>query len=292
VPYLETYLATLPQGITGSFLVYARKLCEFLESREPTRETLDAWLEHLRREQYAPGTIRFAFGVARRLFRVNNLPWPYLPREGPGVPDRAQYRPALAAEVIEAMIRASACMEAKHRAYLSLSTVYGMRRAEMLEIGMHSFDWRSHLLYVETVKHGRQRYHVVPEEIEPHLRAYSWPKTSLSTLSLLFGEMKEVVGLDADVSAELGWHGIRRSLDSALERSHLPRVDVVAFMRWKASQRDMAERYAMPSVVVGLDSRRSEISVSDEDLDRRVFAAIPWLHVWRDVPVGDGHEGN
>lgn len=282
---LKTYLNKLRPGVSRSIVGHARAFCSWLGDRDLDREAVEAWLRYRARRHCKPGTLKFNFGVVKRVFDANGVPWPFSKGEGPSISERDESRLALGEDVILAMIRASASMTDRHRAFLAVSTTYGIRRVEIGEIGDEDFEWESRLIYVETQKGGRQRYHLIPDEIFPHLRAYRWRRISPASVSSVFAELKAATGLVGPSGKGAAWHAIRHTITQVLMRGGLNSVDAHNFMRWKTSTRDMAERYASPTTVIHLDGKRVEAGASDVDLDKRAFSILPWLAIWKEIPV-------
>jgi len=282
---LTAYLNHLGVGAGKGYESAARGFCKWLGDREPTRRVIDAWLRRRVREGYALGSVKHSFGVIRTIFTVNGMEkdWPYRKGEGPQVGERDEYRPSIE-DHIGVMIRASETLTAQHRAFLALSTTYGVRRGEIQEMGTHSFDWESHLVYVKTEKRGRERYHMIPDEILPHLQAYDWHRVSLSGVSLRFVELKAAAGFTHAAGREIGWHAIRRAIDGILMDAGWSEFHVNKFLRWKTSSQSMAQRYASRTVV-SPDGTRVEVGIADAEIDQRAFELLPWLSTWTEVPT-------
>ncbi len=185
---LTAYLAQLRPTVGPVYRAVPKAFCAWLERHdlEPERTSVDRWLDGLRKEHQSAGTIRLKWRILSRLFKANQLPWPYKRREGPKPPQELEEdRPIADVEIVEDLIRASMKLQPAHRALLAMSTTYGTRRQEIslqwneseqrLEgLGPDSFDWKRKLVYVVTAKSGRQRYHLIPDEILPFLQAYDW----------------------------------------------------------------------------------------------------------------------
>jgi len=283
----ETYLDNLRPGVSRSIVGHARAFCTWLGvgARDLDREAVEAWLRHRKRRHCKPTTLKFNFGVVKRVFEANGVPWPFTKGEGPTISERDEVRLALGEDVINALIKSSAKMTDRHRAFLAVSTTYGIRRVEIGEIGPEDFEWESSLIFIETQKGGRQRYHLIPDEILPHLRAYRWRPISPASVSKVFAELKAATGLVGSSGKGAAWHAIRHTITQTLLSGGLNNLDAHNFMRWKTSSQNMADRYASPTTVIHLAGKTVEEGASDVDLDKRAFSILPWLAIWKEIPV-------
>ena len=67
------------------------KYLEFVEYHELNRDNTQKYLDHLREQGYAPGTIKLFWSILHRFFIVNKLDWPFKNREAPMVPEQERY---------------------------------------------------------------------------------------------------------------------------------------------------------------------------------------------------------
>ncbi len=148
--------------------------------------------------------------------------------------------------------------------HLAMSTVYGLRRVELSRLSHESFE--DGTVKIATAKHGTPRKHLIPEEIKPVVRDALQSHAlgySISSLTAMFRKLYDKAGLKRN--GKLGWHSIRRSLDTQLLDAGLNYYSVRDFLRWKASPSDMPSLYhhSDPAAV-----------------DREVFEAHPFIACW------------
>lgn len=247
----------------------------------PTKEDVEARLKEMRVAGYADGTIDWEFRVIRAFFRANNLPWPYGRGEGPKIREREVLALGLDPQLVEQLIHTARTgrVPATDALYLALSTTYGLRRAELAELTPDDFDLTRRLVYVETLKHGRQRYHRIPDQILPTLER-GLPLLTQRTpaaLSKVFHRLERAAGLKH--TEELGWHGFRRMLDRQLLMAGLDEFTVSNFLRWKTGSTSMASRYFGMTVVSADDSGISQ-DTGDREVDEKCFVVHPFLPFW------------
>ena len=263
-------------------LSYAKNFLDHADGLD--RASVDRYLEVLRRKGRKPGTINFAFRVVRRLFVVNGVAWEYHRGEAPPIGQRDEYRPQLSADIIRVMTEAaiSGKLHEDESCFLASSTIYGLRREEMVDLKPEDVDLANGAIYVSTVKHGRQRYHLVPPEVKPYLAAHDFSQRySLSGMSQLFWRVVNNSGLGGLKSQRLGWHSIRRAVLNGLIDNGVNPFATRSFLRWKgASSAEMAmpARY-YGNVVVNLNGNTPvlEEAAGDEE----IFQKHPFLPMWR-----------
>jgi integrase len=261
------------------YLSYARHFLDNAEGLD--RISIDHYIEGLK-ERYKPGSVNFVFRVIRRLFAVNNLPWEYRRSEAPRIGQGDEYYPQLSTDIIRMMILAAknGRLYTDEQCFIALSTIYGLRRQELANVQPKDISLETNALYIATVKSGRERYHLIPSEIRPYLKAHDFNKRyAIATLSQMFKRILIKSGARKLTANPIGWHSIRRALLVGLADSGVNILAIRTFLRWKAATRDLAmpARY-YGSVVVGLGRTEPmrETIKGDE-----VFAKHPFLGFWK-----------
>jgi len=279
---LEKYADNLSNSSNkAQYLSHAR---DFLKQAAGLdRDSVDRYLKALRNKGRGPGTVNFVFRVIRRLFVVNGLTWPYRRGEAPAIGQRDEYRPQLSTDVIRIMVTAAKDdkLHEDESCFLALSTIYGLRREEMVDLKPGDVGLANSSIYVSTVKFGRQRYHLMPPEIRPYLAGHDFSQVySLVGMSQLFWRIINNSDLGGLKSQRLGWHSIRRAvLDDLIDNGVNP-FAARSFLRWKGVTGELAmpARY-YGNVVIGLDGNTP---VLDEAAgDEEIFQKHPFLPMWR-----------
>lgn len=281
---LEKYRKSLPGTRPRPYLARAEAFLKWLHDREFVKENVQKWLQHLSDEGYADGTILHDFEIIRRLAIVNGIPWDFKRDEKPKLREIDIYTPLLASEDIKAMVE---CVRGlrdspipprpEHRAFLALSTVYGVRRIEMLEVEPHFLDVKGKTIFIQTAKKGRQRYHLIPDNILPYLVDWGFQRRlSRTSLSYIFVELRHMIGLTAE---EVGWHAIRRSAVAEAYRCGLSEDIIYSYYRWKRPLSNMPMRYATGNVV-GTAGKHIDVPFGDRRVDEEVFKVHPFVKFW------------
>lgn len=249
------------------YLTYAR---DFLDHADGlTKESVTKYIDRLRRHKKSPGTRNFAFRVIRRLFIVNGLEWPFLRGQAPQIGQRDEYKPILAPEIIKIMVESAKTgkLATDEAAFLALSSIYGLRRGEMVDLKAEDIELTNNTLYIATLKHGRERYHLIPPEIHSYLEAHDFSQRySLTGMDQVFWRIVNNSGLGYLKQYRLGWHAIRHSLDRELVKAGMDPFAVKAFLRFKGGGDALAmpERY-YGGVTIGLEGKKVEVGEATED---------------------------
>lgn len=278
---LENYSKRLgSKGKTRN--LYLRFVGDFLDYAEGVldRETVDKYMKNLKRKKYSDGTINLHFRVIRTLFSRNKIDWPFNRGESPQIREDNIQAPALHIDLIAKMIKATRENgEPDERAFLALSTIYGLRRIEMVELTEKDVRIKDRTVHITTAKHGRERTHLIPEEIVPCLRGYDF-NSQMTEFGLLviWYKLEYKIGL-AHID-RVGWHSIRRMLDTLL-LDQLPQHRVMSFMRWKQrTSSNMPYRYSAVQIV-GEEGMSTRVAGEAAEVDKAVFDIHPFIEFWR-----------
>lgn len=279
---LNKYLSGLSETARkGSYFIFAKKFDSFA-GENYSKITVQNFIKKLRERDkegrvYADGTIDFAFRVVRRFFKVNNIPWEFGRLEGPIIRQDEVRQVALEPKLVEQMIMVAkdSKLTPAEGAFLALGTTYGLRREELADLTNDDIDLKHKTLFVQTIKHGRQRYHLIPEEIMPYIKV-ELPVLTVGQLTSIFHSIEEKSY--GKHIPEAGFHSLRRGLTTALADAGLSEVVINSFMRWKAGS-SMINRYYVTRYT-GLNGERIALGKGTEEMDRVVFEVHPWLHIW------------
>jgi integrase len=264
---------------------YLRFARDFLDNAEElNRASIDQYVTKLQtRKHYKPGSVNFAFRVIRRLFAVNKLDWEYRQGEAPVIGQRDEYQPQLGPRTIKMMIEAArnGKLSPDEQCFIALSTIYGLRREELANLRPADVKLKSGAIYIATVKSGRERYHLIPEEIRPYLAAHNFSERyAVATVSQMFKRILTKSGAGELRKKRLGWHTIRRALLDGLVDNGVNLLAARAFMRWKGASREVA----MPARYFGnviVDIGETEPILDEAKNDEEIFQKHPFLSFWR-----------
>lgn len=270
--------------------IYLRYAQQFLDYSKGNldRETVTKYLDSLRERGRSDGTVNFAFRVIRTLFSRNNLEWPFTRGEAPQIREDEIDAPALAPDVIIEMIEAVKDKgKPDERAFLAISTIYFTRRVEMIELRQNDVNIEDKTIHVATAKHGRERTHVIPEEIIPYLSGYDFD-TGVSEFGLLALWYRLELKIGFDHIDQVGFHSIRRTGNTLL-LDYLPESVVMSFLRWKQrTSSHMPFRYSAQRFV-GRQGATTKVVGAARDVDSKIFGVDdrtgnevhPFLKYWR-----------
>lgn len=244
------------------------------------RETIEKYLKHLRNtHKYSDGSVNLIFRIVRTLFSRNNIEWPFRRGEAPVIREDEIEAPALDPNIIGEMIEAvKKNGEPDEKAFLAISTTYGTRRTEMVELTQADVNLKGKTIHIATAKHGRERTHLIPEAIVPYLKEYNFDiDRSEFTLFTLWYRLEYRIGLGH--TDQVGFHSIRRTLNTIL-LDYLPEARVMSFLRWKQrTSSHMPYRYSAQRFV-GREGLTTKVVGEAKDVDTRVFEVHPFLKYW------------
>ena len=288
--WLENYAKKL--GSKGySRDLYLRFAKDFLDSAGGSfdRDSIEHYLEHLRREhKYSDGSVNFAFRVVRTLFKRNEaelkeegVEWPFNRGESPLIREDEVVAPALDPDIIGEMIQATKKKGTPdEKAFLAISTTYATRRVEMVSLVQDDVKIKDKTIHITTAKHGRERTHLIPDEIVPYLKGYDFDRAITNFILFTLWYRIEYL-IDLPHTDKVGFHSVRRTLNTIL-LEHLPEVTVMSFLRWKQrTSSHMPYRYSAQRFV-GREGLTTKVVGGAKDVDQKVFEVHPFLEYWRD----------
>jgi len=279
---IQNYSDNVAPTSRRKYTAAVKRFVDFADG-EFGRERLLAYIKRLQKERYSPNTIRrYDLTAIRRFYKVNDLPWPLKPWELPSVGEQDIYAPALDAGLIMRLIDTAkrGRVSRQDRALLALSTTYGLRRAEMCGIGPGDIDLERGLLRIHTLKHGRERWHLIPEAIAPYLQVLPFRYLSPTMASKAFYRLEQAAGIPR--LKECGWHGIRRALVRGLVQAGVAEPMIRNFLRWKrGTTSDMLLTYFSTQVICA-DASYIDPGRRDKETDEAVFRVHPFLPMWEE----------
>jgi integrase len=260
------------------FLNYAEDM-DF-HDEERTRKKVQGFLKKLERERgYGSGSQRVAFATVRAFYSRNNIIWPFGRGEAPQISEPEMQVPAIHPDLIVEMIQAvKAKGTPRQKAFLALSTTYGLRRAELKELGPTELKLKDKIIYIATKKHGRARSHVIPDAIIPYLAGYDFKPVGISTVFTTWYEIEYMVGIEH--SPRAGFHSIRRTVATILGQ-YFQENEVKIFLRWKKKgQGDMLMSYSSTTFITRTGTT-NQVQPAMSDMDSRMFEKNPFLEAWK-----------
>lgn len=279
---LKKYAEALPRK-DHPYAAVAEAFIRWLSGKQPEMTDVHAWIKHRKAAGYRSGTLRKEWGILQRLYTVNGIPWEAKRGEAPIINEDDLWHPRLDPEDIRAMIQAArACTRPLgpiHQSFLCLSTIWGLRREEMVRMVPEYLDMKSELVYVETAKHGRARWHYVPPELMPYLSNWGFAESVTPfQVSRIFSQLKNSIGLKTD--KDLGWHSIRRELAEQFLANGIDPATAKRFLRWKIEGKEMVIRYAT-APMIGRRGQSRVMAIDEKNADLKVLERHPFLECWR-----------
>ena len=248
---------------------FAQRFARFTGKEQDFTETdALAYIDHLIGAGYSDSSVRWSYYALKRVYRAVHSPFTITLEDLPLGSRGAVHRPVLSPDEVAGLIAFTRrCGSLAERFYLAMSTVYGLRRIELSRLSEESFCLDKATVRIDTAKHGAPRTHLIPDQIQAvvgdALRA-DVLGYSISGLTAMFRELHRRAGLQRD-GKRIGWHSIRRALDTSLLDAGLNYYSVRDFLRWRSAPGDMPALY-----------HRS----NPADVDRQVFSIHPFVTYW------------
>ncbi len=282
----KTILANYDRNLSAEgpnriqYLKYAQEFIDYFNG-ELTRENVVKFMDKLRRRKLSDGTLNFRFRQIATIFKRNKIDWDFRRGEAPTIRENRIIAPALHPDLVaEAILATRKNGTPFEIAMLALSTTYGLRRIEMINLKNSDISVAKRWIYIATAKHGRDRTHLVPDEIVPALLAYDFDEQR--TESMMYQAWHRIeywTGINH--TARVNWHSIRRTLDTMLLKD-FSNTTVGSFLRWKrGTSSDMTVRYSQISFV-GRDGTSKEVTGEAYETDKEIFSKHPFLIYWQE----------
>ena len=229
---------------------------------EYTREDLTLFLGHLRKRGLCQNTIYKYLKPVKLLAVIQGWDFPILSMRR--VDDAEVKRPIFGKnEVISLILNGKRLLTPPQLCFLALSTVYGLRRVEMVRLQPSNLSVGT--ITVNTAKEGPKTTHLIPPEIAPYLD-FSQPYKE-DTLTHMFHDIMVATGMKA--TGGFGWHSIRRALATELTLLEASAINVMRFMRW--SEKSLRRELGM----LALYAKKDQAKIDDS-----IFAMHPFLPYW------------
>lgn len=268
------------RGTIDSYLLTATSYFRFAgKDNIPGEEGLRKYFVKRRKEGINERTLRKEFVHLKKLYLSNHWNWPFT-RDDMPQPKEAATAPAFTLEEIATLIQARDEYSKAESFYLAVSTTWGPRREEILNIKRRDYD--SEVITIRLAKRrtgGKLIRHIIPDEIKPILFNYHPRLKTAVSLSYAFQAILLKSGLGKRQG--YGFHSVRRSLRTLLEwnlaKEGLPLSLVADFMGWSPAAKGMVYGGA---AMLGVYSHPEILSSDPLGIDKLLLKHHPFLPYW------------
>ena len=245
-----------------------------------TDAKLAEYAQYLSNADYKASTVDLHMRIIRAFWRALGFAVPRLPD---GIVVESE-RIALGAEQVHWLIgQVRQHGKPREQALLALSTIYGLRAAELASMRRQDIRLAESRIFIRTAKGGIQRWQWLPDPLHGYVDLV-WPRTTANHMAQVWHDMIDQVS--CSMPKGVGWHSIRRALDRDLVQSGVAEADISAFMRWsvgkKFGKQSMVKLYAHPTAEV-TNKGIVQTTVQDlgtQDADSAVWANHPYWADW------------
>ncbi|PIZ53851.1 hypothetical protein COY26_00735 [Candidatus Woesearchaeota archaeon CG_4_10_14_0_2_um_filter_33_10] len=235
----------------------------FIGDKEPTIDNVLLFIQYLKNKNYSISSINRHMFAIKKFFIANKFLWDEDIKSQP-INLYETDTPTISIDNVQKVITAIRQIGSdSDKAYLALSTIYGLRLSEMAALTIKDIQKNKNTIHIRTLKGGIERDHVIPPEID-FIKDYSLEEQSTGVISVLFSKICLLAGYNKMPNE--GWHSIRRALVSGLYINEVAEPQINLFLRW--APQSIARRY----YVQGLNPIVS---------DKLVFQKHPFLEFWR-----------
>ena len=230
-----------------------------------TRDDAVQFLNHMMANGAKPHYVRWIGYVLITFYKYMGFQRPFADRELPAKPlEHEMVKPTLSADRVAELVAAVLDRgSSRMKAYLAVSTIYGLRAVELA--GLRKDDFKGGYITVRTAKGRALGVHPIPSEIAQYVN-YNFKPCTAQAMSLLFKRIQALA--DQQHAEHEGFHSIRRGLVKGLLDNKVDQRYVTMFLRWKIAG-SMLATYAAPDA--------SEMPKAHAE----VFKKHPYLNLWR-----------
>jgi len=269
------------RGTIDSYLLTANSYFRFAgKDNIPGEEGLRKYFLQRRKEGINERTLRKEFVHLKKLYLSNHWDWPFT-RDDMPQPKEAATAPAFTLEEITTLIRAREKYSKAESFYLAVSTTWGPRREEILNIKRRDYDSEVITIRLAKRRTGEKLIrHIIPEEIKSILFDYHPRLKTAVSLSYAFQAILLKSGLGKKEG--YGFHSVRRSLRTLLEwnlaKDGLPLSLVADFMGWSPAAKGIVYGGA---AMLGVYSHSEILSSDPLGIDKLVLEHHPFVSLWK-----------
>lgn len=269
------------RGTIDSYLLTATSYFRFAgKDNIPGEEGLRKYFVMRRKEGINERTLRKEFVQLKKLYLSNHWDWPFT-RDDMPQPKEAAAAPAFTLEEIATLIRAKDKYSKAESFYLAVSTTWGPRREEILNIKRRDYDSEVITIRLAKRRTGEKLIrHIIPEEIKPILFNYHPRLKTAVSLSYAFQAILLKSGLGKREG--YGFHSVRRTLRTLLEwnlaKDGLPLSLVADFMGWSPTAKGIVYGGA---AMLGVYSHSEILSSDPLGIDKLVLEHHPFVSLWK-----------
>lgn len=261
----SVYTQNSYKSVLSAYLKYINYLAPFDNSK------VTQFLNYLEKDKkLSQSYLSLAYNVLKLFFTVYDKPFKNI--LAPKVDLYKQEHPTLSNEaIIQLITTIKGEGTAQEKAFLSISTTFGLRNAELCQITQENIKQQGNDLYlfVNTKKGGFPRWHLIPDQIKPYILNYTFKTVSLTDSYLVF---KAIINNSIEkVEGRIGWHAIRRALIKDLyTQQSFSDYELDTYFRYCTCKESMIKRYSR------LDNNDSQLF----EIDKKIFKGHPFLNYW------------
>jgi len=257
---LESYLGTrYAVNTREAYLGQSRRFLDVVGAKPAyNKMELISYINGLVRGEYRSRSISTIVSGVKAMFDANELHWPLTRRDMHlGMTEDREKAPALERDEVVKLILSVKELDWPYKPALALASVYGPRPSEIAYCLSHGVDGQ---VLRFPVKRGHIRTHTIPPELR---RPLCFPGHNMTRDGLHHAFDRLLSRFVRPPAPGEGWHSIRRSLSTAMNKTGIDHYVFAQFMGWQVQEMPFHYDRTTPA-----------------EVDAKVFELHPFLPYW------------
>lgn len=231
--------------------------------KEINEDNIKNFLFELREDGFSDNYLRLTHYILRRLAKTDKKDINISP---PKIEKINVKQPTFSYEEVKKLIlNAKKVCNIQQKAILAVSTIWGLRKIEILRITKDDINKKENTIVIKTAKGGRPQVYTIPQPVKEFIYNYEWEPLSRTKIYALFNYILYICGFNLENYHRYGFHSIRRALITEMLRAGIDHYTVALWCRWKIPEFGMLPVYHQ---------------VAKGDLEERVYPKHPFLKLW------------
>ena len=254
-------IAGRTQDTINLYLSISRKFLS--KHKEITEDAIKDYIYELKTKKYSDNYLRLVHYILCRLAKTNKKDVDITP---PKIEKTKVNQPVFNLEEVKKLIvNCKKYCDIQQQAYVAVSTIWGLRKIEILRIRKEDIDKKENTIIIKTAKGGRPQAYTIPEKVKDILYSYKWEEVSRANIYGIFNYTLYLCKFNLEDYIGYGFHSIRRALITEMLRAGIDHYTVALWCRWAIPQFGMLPTYT---------------HLVKEDLEKKVYPKHPFLKLW------------
>ena len=231
--------------------------------KKVNEDTIKDYVYELKEANYSDNYLRLVHYILCKLAKSNKQEVNITP---PKIEKIKVSQPVFSFEEVKKLvINCKKYCDMQQKAYLAVSTIWGLRKIEILRIKKEDINKKDNTIIIKTAKGGRPQIYTIPAQIKDILYKYEWEEVSRAGIYGVFNYTLYLCKFKLENYMGYGFHSIRRALITEMLKAGIDHYTVALWCRWAIPQFCMLPTYT---------------HLVKEDLEEKVYPKHPFLKLW------------